>query len=303
MVLRVLVLLRIRSIAGAGTEVTAEVAEDAGQECRGQSGGAAAFVFDGVPDQVGRRFHICLVKDQRTGAARHLPVPRHVRVGKADHVGETAAELGAELAFEPGLEGVLRTLGLRYRALDRVSAGPVGLVPLPVFDADLAAFYFDRRHPDAGPQHQQVDLVLGPAIPDMDGMGQHAVLRQAAPQRFPCDLFRQLAVAEFRLLRNAPHCCPHPGARIPGAIMRLSYGRALPFQRREHTARRESATARRRTAAQQCDVHHDCRRRTAAEQAVRLHPLGHAPLGHVPHAPDHELEQRTDIDVVDEEYL
>ena len=96
-------------------------------------------------------------------------------------------------------------------------------MPLPAFDADFAAFDFDGGHADAGPQHQQVDLMLGPAVPYLDGMGQHTVFRQAAPQRFPNYLFRQLAIAELRILRDTPHCCPLPGARNPRPL-RLSYG-------------------------------------------------------------------------------
>ena len=53
MVLRVFRFPRIHRIVGAGVEVPAEVGEDAGQERRRQSGGAVAFVFNGVADQIG----------------------------------------------------------------------------------------------------------------------------------------------------------------------------------------------------------------------------------------------------------
>jgi hypothetical protein len=80
------------------------------------------------------------------------------------------------------MEGTLR---LRHRTLNPVFASFVRLVPLPVFDADPAAFDLDGGHADTRPQHQQVDFMLRPAVAHLDGMGQHAVIRQAVPQRFP----------------------------------------------------------------------------------------------------------------------
>ena len=74
-----------------------------------------------------------------------------------------------------------RALGLRHGALNLSPLAPVRLGPLPICDADLAALDLDRRDAHIRPEDQEVNLVLGAAISDLDRMGKDAVIREAFP--------------------------------------------------------------------------------------------------------------------------
>ena len=86
-------------------------------------------------------------------------------------------------------------------------AGLVGLVPLPVFDGDLSALDLNGSHADAGPEDEDVDLVFCPPVPQLDGVGEDDVVREAVLQRVPDRFLGHLAVAKFGFFRNAFHRC------------------------------------------------------------------------------------------------
>lgn len=87
-------------------------------------------------------------------------------------------------------------------ALDAMSAFTVGLYPLAVFDADQTALDLDGRQADIRPENEEVNLVLGCTVADVDRMSDCNVVRQLVAEPSPDGLFSFLPGPEFRLVRN-----------------------------------------------------------------------------------------------------
>ncbi|HEY8702768.1 MAG TPA: hypothetical protein VIM08_17660 [Arthrobacter sp.] len=75
------------------------------------------------------------------------------------------------------------------------------MVPLSVGDADLTALDFDGRHAHARPEDEQINLVLVAPVPDVDGVGQDALIWKAVLQGV------QTAFSA---------CCPSPNSGSSG---------------------------------------------------------------------------------------
>jgi hypothetical protein len=84
----------------------------------------------------------------------------------------------------------------------------VRLVPLSSVDADLATLDLGARDSDAGPEDEEIDLVLGGAVAHLDGLADDGVVRQGLDEQFPDGTLRFVARTEVRLFwYRACHGC------------------------------------------------------------------------------------------------
>lgn len=85
---------------------------------------------------------------------------------------------------------------------------PTRLEPLPIRAGDQSALHRDGCNSDTWPEHKNIDLRLGPAMPHVDGVRlyDYDAIGEIGLENVPDGFLGKLALGEVRVRRNEAQC-------------------------------------------------------------------------------------------------